>query len=154
LIRPVIFLDFDGVTHPVWDKRYFHHEILDRIDRLRRKHDAQVVVSSNWKVNYPVPELESMIAEHSGVHLPLFEHTPGSIADEKTHTRGAMIHQFLEERAAVGRRVQSFVILDDLPIWQFSGLERYLIRTDGEVGFSERDFERANGYLKKAVHVL
>jgi hypothetical protein len=75
LIRPVIFLDFDGVTHSVWDKRYFHHEILDRIDRLRCKHDAQVVVSSNWKVNYPVPELEDMIAEHSGVHLPLFEHT-------------------------------------------------------------------------------
>ena len=33
------------------------------IDSLRRKHDAQVVVSSNWKVHYTVPELEGMIAE-------------------------------------------------------------------------------------------
>jgi len=81
LIRPVIFIDFDGVTHPVWDKRYFHYEILERVDRLRRKHDAQVVVSSNWKVNYAVPELEDMIASHSGVRLPLFEHTPDTVAN-------------------------------------------------------------------------
>jgi hypothetical protein len=141
------------VTHPAGDKRYFHYEILDRINRLRCKHDAQVVVSSNWKVNYPVPKLESMIASHSGVRLALVEHTPGTIADEKAHTRGAMIHQFLLERAAVGRRVQNFVILDNLPIWQFSGSERHLIRTDGDVGFSQRDFERASGCLEAVAHV-
>lgn len=99
-------------------------------------------------MNYTLPDLEGIIAEYSGVHLPLFEHTPGSIADEKAHTRGAMIHRFLQERAEVGRRVECFVILDDLPPWQFKGLESHLIRVDGDVGFSQRDFERASESLE------
>ena len=59
-----------------------------------------------------------------------------------------MIHQFLRERSEAGRPIVNFVILDDLPIWQFSGLESHLVRVDGDVGFSERDFERASVCLE------
>lgn len=146
-MRKVIFLDFDGVTHPDRDLRYFHHALVERVDRLRREHQAQVVISSNWRCRHPLPELETMIKAASGISLPILEMTPGTLQDEKLKTRGGLIKNFLNQREQAGRTISRFVILDDLPEWHFKGLERHLVSCNPEIGFDEACYQRASAIL-------
>lgn len=63
--RFILFLDFDGVTHPnscrspcfmseVYEKKgvYFRQENVDAVNRLARGLNASIVISSSWRLNF------------------------------------------------------------------------------------------------------
>lgn len=60
----LVFLDFDGVLHPVQarsDDHFCRRQLLE--DWLRQRPDVEVVVSSTWRVHRSLDELRGLFSE-------------------------------------------------------------------------------------------
>ena len=58
-----LFLDFDGVTHPLHCHESKQFSCLAGIeDTLRRFPDVEVVISSTWRLQYPLERLQEWFA--------------------------------------------------------------------------------------------
>lgn len=59
-----LFLDFDGVTHPLHCQESQYFNCLPRIEEtLRGFPDVEVVVSSTWRLQYPLDRLQEWFAK-------------------------------------------------------------------------------------------
>lgn len=133
----VIFVDYDGVFHPVSDLRWFAmglpvdvciergrlfrwasilHEMLDAHP------DVRVVVHSSWRLLHPEDRVKLLLG-------PLAERVVHVISRE--YDRGEGIAAYVEEHG-----VEDYVILDDRPDWFAPGTLR-LLACDSETGISD-----------------
>lgn len=148
----ILFLDFDGVLSTEAYQRVVGSTLSDadyvtrssklldpaavaRLNRVLAAANAQVVVSSTWRIGMSVPELQALLEEvgFAGVVCGV---TP------RLHTeRGAEIRAWLDECAPAAR----FVILDDGET--FGDLESRVVRTDPAIGLSDADCEQVIAWL-------
>lgn len=63
-MKVVVFLDFDGVLHPMPS---WQHEVLQQMpvlaDVLRQFPGVEVVISSSWREHYSLEEMKEFFAE-------------------------------------------------------------------------------------------
>lgn len=114
-MKPVIFLDFDGVLNSTRSvlafggcgRHQFDPVAVDLVARLAGSANATVVVSSSWRIGSSVEELRAILGEYSTtLTARVIDMTP-------THgqCRGAEIAQWLAEHPNEHNR--AYVILDD-----------------------------------------
>lgn len=152
-MKPVIFLDFDGVlnTYRNWGRfpkaEALTPELVDRVHRLCKEFDADIVISSAWRTIYTLPELRSLLEKRG--HLPadrVIDRTPdwkGPFSQ-----RGQEIKEWLN---ANGRRETPFIILDDLYAGAFTGLEKHHVQTTLHDGFTEEKYAEAAENLRRQI---
>lgn len=146
-VRPVIFLDFDGVLNSRRSALALGGYNSDQLDPVAVKlvaklvymTDASVVVSSTWRLLYPLGELRDILSQHSFVLADrLIDVTPSL----RSGHRGEEIEAWLTDNAR-----PPYVILDDdndmLPE-QFSNF----VDVDEQYGFSVCDYEDALSILR------
>jgi len=115
-VKPIIFLDFDGVLNAFDEPRILSEKCVSAFNYLLEQTDADVVVSSTWRVLRSIEELR-LILETAGFKYPerIIGVTPIAYKDRKKLNillgvrRGREIEAWLKEHP----KVKNFVILDD-----------------------------------------
>lgn len=159
-MRPVLFLDIDGVLNShAWRAEWaairdpLHGQLpaderkadsaLDpaavaRLNRVIAATDAMVVVSSSWRVVYSMPKLQRMLSRRGFEHV-LFGCTPRIWLDHVRRSkceRGNEIDCWFKQAGCVA----TFAIVDD-----DSDMEPHLgrlVKTDHQVGLTDADADR------------
>ena len=142
----ILFLDFDGVLHPVGSKEGSYFCQLPMLEAFLQNEapDWKIVISSSWREYFSFQELLSFFsvdirARIIGCTLP-----DGDAALLNTWGQQAMliprevqIRQFLFQRGLGGER---WLALDDMAGW-FSGGSKNpnLILCDASVGFGDHE---------------
>lgn len=164
----LIFLDIDGVlnAHEKLPSGYcgIARPCVDQLNRiLAAVPDAQLVISSAWRYlvlreNMTVKGFEYLLLVH-GVQCHERVHgitdADGAIADEPNHFdtdawkvaglkwRCEQIQNYLQRQPCWGR--EDYLVLDDLALSVPN-----LVKTDGEVGLTAADADRAIALLSSA----
>jgi hypothetical protein len=150
----ILFLDFDGVLHPLGstEKQYFSR--LPLLERFLRDEASgwKVVISSSWREHYSrqqlleifSPDLRTRIIGSTPVDGDRSLHATWG-AQARLYPREIQIRHFLAQR---GLDVEEWVALDDLKCW-FRDPENNdrLVLCNPEIGLSERDLERLRSKL-------
>lgn len=158
-MRPVVFLDIDGVLNGPAEYQSYHHSYsaegkanegamgpsvdvgerhvgklfnarcVDVLNSITEKADADIVVSSSWRLFYSTVDewcRLRQILSAAGVKANILGCTPVNIPD-----RGSAISAWL--RATYEPAVQ-MVILDDEDESSFIECHPWLVQTDGSTG--------------------
>jgi hypothetical protein len=158
-MKPVVFLDFDGVMN---SKMWFetHHEelkdlpfleraskeldpqLVARVKRIVDDADAEVVISSSWRILHSAEQLGDILTECGWFMPPIIGVTPRAIPGPYSTERGVEVNMWLTEKKFRG----AHVILDDgtdfLP-------GQPLVQTEWEIGITEEDVDRALKILRR-----
>lgn len=145
---PILFLDFDGVTHPeccTADLLFTRLRLIE--DVLRLHQDVEVVISSSWREYHKLPELRGYFsADISGRVIdctPIFRQDPCEPA--MTKVRQVECLTWLNEH----RPGHPWVAIDDVP-WGFEVGCPNLLLTNHRTGFSPADATYLNTVLEGA----
>ncbi|MDB5823099.1 MAG: hypothetical protein JWR21_1803 [Herminiimonas sp.] len=108
----VLFLDFDGVLHPV-DRRHGLLSCRAHFERVMRDYaSVHIVVSSDWRRDFPLARLRSYFSDNVGRRIvgvtPDFV-IPGFDLDYR-YVREREIESWL---ADAGRQDEGWIALDD-----------------------------------------
>lgn len=141
---PIVFLDFDGVlNNDAWiyshSERGFAHidpSKVELVNQLIERTDANVVVSSAWRILHKLPSLRR------GLKNKGFSGKIVDVTDTAGRYRGDEIQRWLTANGHVG----PFVILDDNT--DMAHLLPFLVKTDPAHGLTQADVDRAVGVLE------
>lgn len=143
-MRPVIFLDFDGVLNSLRSalafggcgRHQFDAVAVDLMARLAGEADAHVVVSSAWRIGATVESLRAILSEYSTTLAGrVIGMTPRGL-----ECRGAEIAQWMAEHPNDHNR--SFVIVDD-DADMLDGQLPHFVQTRHRDGFGVPEYLRA-----------
>lgn len=147
-MRPLIFLDMDGCLndHTQLESGFcgVKSECASRLNRILRETDAEIVLSSAWR--YMVPDAMTL----NGFQYLLQTHGVDcndrligvTCRDEELMPRGQQIRQWRNEHGGDRR----YVVIDDLDLG-ISEAGHPFVQTDGAVGLTDADVERAIAIL-------
>ena len=134
---PVLFLDFDGVTHPeqcTSDKLFTCLPLIE--DVLRRHEGVEVVISSSWRVHHPLEELRSYFSADMAHRV--IDCTPilprNEVEPAATRVRQRECLTWLD----ANRPGRPWLAIDDVP-WMFEVGCANLLLTNHRTGFSPTD---------------
>lgn len=149
----IIFLDFDGVITTPKSKCKLDPEKMALVGRILDATDAKIVISSSWR-RYSLEETIKHITDASnffvgGNPFPYPEAVVG--VTERMYSfcypnndrhfgllRGCEIEHYLNQHSDI----DSYVIIDDDQDMLLCQAENF-VHTDGEIGLTEDDVERA-----------
>ncbi len=153
LVRPVIFLDIDGVvvtpaSMNVGDARTVDVQCVAELNRLVEAADAEIVVTSSWRTCYSLDFITEALTAGG------FRHANRVIG----HTDH--LHYRIEHGIAVGRAErfdeilawlstnprEHFVVLDDDFEAEVPG---HFVRTASDLGLTARDVDAALAILRR-----
>ncbi|MDR1063504.1 MAG: hypothetical protein LBL48_06180 [Azoarcus sp.] len=131
-----VFMDFDGVTHPWGEAEDFR--CLPLIEAVLRDFDeAQVVISSDWRMLFSLPKLRSRFSED--IRPRILGVTPHILP-----RRGSELHGLREQEAKMWLQQHTpdiaaadWCALDDAPGNWIS--RSRLVLTDFKRGFTDED---------------
>lgn len=149
----VIFLDFDGVITTPKSKCKLDPERMALLGRILDATDAKIVISSSWR-RYSLEETIKHITDASnffvgGNPFPYPEAVVGvtermysfCYPNNERHfglPRGCEIEHYLNQHS----NIDSYVIIDDDQDMLLCQAENF-VHTDGEIGLTEDDVEKA-----------
>ena len=145
-IDKVIFLDIDGVlaltygfslpqSEWLWNTAYpFDKECVDVLNEILKITDAEIVLTSQWRVDYSEDELDEIFEWNKIIKNPV-----AVTDDAKGFARCFEIELFLEEN-----NVHKFVIIDDMPLDCFPNR---FINTSMESGLNASHIKRITDLL-------
>jgi Tfp pilus assembly protein PilZ len=143
-MKPVIFLDFDGVLNSLrstlamggTNRHQFDHVAVNLVSRLAREADANVVVSSAWRIGSNVLELRSILSAYSALLAArVIDMTPRG-----TGKRGEEIAAWLAENP--NQHDRRFVILDD-DSDMLDSQQPHFVQTQHRDGFGVPEYLKA-----------
>lgn len=144
---PVVFLDFDGVTHPEVCKTVQLFNCLPLIERVLRQHLAvDVVISSSWRLHHPLSELRAFFSEdvaHRVVGVTPCEAVRRDLPAPQ-HVRERECRRWLELHGPD----RPWVAIDDVP-WLFTPGCPHLLLTDHRAGFSLANASHLHALLQR-----
>lgn len=155
-MKPIIFLDFDGVVETIyWEKaedgtwsfnvhksgreELNNKQAIGWLNELYRKVPYDIVVSSTWRIGMTIDELQTLLI-NSGFNsdIKVIGSTP--ILHRQ---RGQEIQAWLDTMSFTGK----FIIIDDDV--DMCHLLPLLVRTDCQLGFTIYDFQKALSLLEE-----
>lgn len=150
MCKPIIFLDFDGVVETIyWEKNIDgtwslnvhktgrrelnNKQAIGWLNELYKKVPYDIVVSSTWRINTPVEELQNLLI-NSGFNpeIQVIGKTP--ILYQQ---RGLEIQEWIDIHKFKGK----FIIIDDDS--DMCHLLPLLVRCDCQLGFTIYDYQKA-----------
>lgn len=106
----ILFLDFDGVLHPVGGvpakQRLARLPLLEELLREPALREVGIVISSTWRVAYSMAQLRSVFAPD--IRMRVFDRTP-QLDGYVAHARHAEISAWL----ALHPEVRHWIAVDD-----------------------------------------
>ena len=132
----LLFLDFDGVLHPVSRKTELC--CLDRLhDILRACPDVQVVITSTWRDELPLAALRELIGNGGEFDCRIIGGTPNLEGEGCYGRRDLEIQRWMQNNGYTG----AWLAIDDqLELFGGEGKNVYLV--EGRRGLVERDVRR------------
>jgi hypothetical protein len=61
-----VFLDFDGVTHPVSGATPFQHSCLNALELAFTRINAEIIITSTWRLDRSINEIRILLGENIG----------------------------------------------------------------------------------------
>ena len=148
--KPIIFLDFDGVVETIyWEKddngiwslnthkegrrKLSNKQAIGWLNELYKKVPYDIVVSSTWRINKPIEELQDLLV-NSGFNpeIQIIGKTPVLYQQ-----RGMEIQEWINIHEFKGK----FIIIDDDS--DMCHLLPLLVRCDCQLGFTIYDYQKA-----------
>lgn len=129
----ILFLDFDGVLHPVSGSPPFHPDCMAVLSSsLSEYPDIRIVVTSSWREEKPLSELKSLLGNNLGSRV--IGVTP--VIDEPFmhHVRYHEVQAYLSDTSQPD--IPWFALDDELGSYPESAP---VILTDRRVGLSAED---------------
>lgn len=149
-IKPIIFLDFDGVletiywnqaedgtwtlnAHKTKTEQLNNKQAIGWMNELYKKVPYDIVVSSTWRIRRNIETLQNIITD-SGFNpeIKVIGKTPVEYLP-----RGIEIQNWIDKNNFKGK----FIIIDDDS--DMCGLIGNLVRTDCQLGFTIYDYQKA-----------
>ena len=127
-MRPLIFLDIDGVLAHYGSNGEIDPRCVDRLNEVIARTGAEVVISSTWRTSHSPDQMQALLKTY-GFLGRVVGATPVLLG----RTRGEEIAAYL---MSLGRPVR-FAILDDVD--DVGELGDHLVLTDDFVGLEDRD---------------
>jgi len=126
----ILFLDFDGVLHPVSRETgtFVHLVYFETV--IRDFPEVDIVVSSAWREDHSLKELQSFFSVD--IKQRVIDVTPVLHHLSHQYLRQAEILLWLRE---AGREYEGWIAMDDSD-WLFSPACRNLILVDTNIGFN------------------
>lgn len=140
-MKKIIFLNIDGVLNS--ESYYkskitknFDPECVKRLNRIIKETNANIVISSSWKLSY-------MTFKDEGIKGTVIGMTPNFLFDtwREDKTRGAEIEQYLLKNPC-----DNYVILDDGELFK-EYQKKHWIQTDYRIGLTDENVEDAIALL-------
>jgi len=140
----ILFLDFDGVLHPVNRETGVFIFLTHFESILRDFPEVDIVISSSWREDHSLKELQSYFSVDIKQRVI-----------DVTHVLHHLSHQYLRQAEILlwlreaGREYEGWIAIDDSD-WLFSPACRNLILVDTNIGFNsatEKNFRaKLSGY--------
>jgi hypothetical protein len=157
--RCILFLDFDGVTHPdpcEADQLFLKLPLIEGV--LREFKGCKIVISSSWRVVHPLDEMRDYFAAdmRSRVVGVTPEHpcARGGASSPLSYDRQWECERWLHEKKIwlprYRRADAPWVAIDDRDYWFRPGCGNLLL-TDGRTGFCPDDALRLQAMLRERL---
>jgi hypothetical protein len=105
----LIFLDFDGVMHPVACEISRHFCQRDLFEEVMREHpDVRIVITSTWRQAYPMAEIKRFFSPDIAERI--VGKTPTHEDEDDAHIRYREIRALLQNPKVAGA---SWIAIDD-----------------------------------------
>ncbi|MGJ7565978.1 HAD domain-containing protein [Variovorax sp. GB1R11] len=142
----MLFLDIDGVLHPVgvdysFSSRFFSH--LPRLEALLREFESvDVIISSDWRLAESIEQLQRYFS--ADIRCRIIGATPQIGSNTAVHHRRQLeIQAWLDGN---GRSDAEWVALDDWPSSFEAGFTR-LVLTDPKRAFDQDSFHELRSHF-------
>ncbi len=137
----IIFLDFDGVTHPEGCRTHDLFCKMPLIEGVLLRHpNVQVVISSSWRERRSLQGLQQLFSQELRPRVigctPVARQAPCEPA--LRHVRETECVCWLQSNRVDIFRNQRWLAIDDAP-WLFSKDCEQLLHTNPIIGFSDTD---------------
>lgn len=149
---PILFLDFDGVTHPEpcsVESAFCNLPLIESVMRERELRDIDIVISSSWKDHYCLDALRGFFSLDIATRVLDVTPTasrPGSMwlpGHSPVFERQWEIEQWLKSKRSW---CTPWVAIDDRDYWFEPGCP-HLLHTDARVGFTPEHASRLRDML-------
>jgi hypothetical protein len=158
----ILFLDFDGVTHPdpcEVDELFLKLPLVE--DVLRGFETCKIVISSSWRAVHPLNEMREYFAADMQPRVigvtpenPRPRRRGGSSVLTPIYERQAECEAWLHNKQVwlpQNRRASApWIAIDDRDYW-FRPACRNLLLTNGQTGFTPEDAMRLEAMLRERL---
>lgn len=143
-MRPVLFLDIDGVLNTTYESMgTLDPRLIARLRYVVSASGCLVVLSSAWRKLYPLPQITDRLQQHGFVgHL--FACTPALYEGRQTAPRG---HEIAAWMALASIGPDRIAVVDDEPAGM-GDLRSRLVQTDPNLGMTDTDAHKLVRLLK------
>lgn len=148
----ILFLDFDGVTHPFGctiDQYFNRLNLLETW--LRQQPGVNIVISTSWRVAHPFDEMQSFFS--TDIQPRVIGATPIIKRDNWEQFDGEPPPTRFEREIEVTRWIaaraepwHAWAALDD-QAWLYKPFNPRVVLCDGRVGLTQRELARLDGIL-------
>ncbi len=159
IMKPIIFLDFDGVLNTdknlqailrgtgSFKDRYgtvFDPEAVENLKKITDTVDCDIVISSSWRyLGFETMQRMWNDRKLPGKIVATTEYNPEFAGEGR---RGKEIQAYLTNLYIKEKKSRSYVILDDIDDFLLFQ-KRHFILIDGKVGITAKDVEKAINIL-------
>lgn len=139
----LLFLDIDGVlTSDATKSRKellytFSESCVGALNRILTENNVQIILTSSWRTVFDAEKQNQIFSENGVIQFP-----GGQTNDFGYKNRNIEIRDFME-----GKKVESFVILDDMKL---DGFDNNFVHINPATGLTEKDLEKANIILNNS----
>lgn len=140
----LIFLDFDGVTHPRSGGKVFDTDCLSFLSDALHNFNCNIVVSSSWREEM---EFNDMVIAIKTLNKMLLGCTP--IIDDPflANVRHHEIQNYLDQNYKLSHPL--WIAIDDTPC--FFKADDPVFYTDGATGFNEDNIQPLIDYIEEII---
>jgi HAD domain in Swiss Army Knife RNA repair proteins len=138
----LLFLDFDGVLHPVHSNKADCFCMLDNFEAVMREFPGvRIVIASTWRQAYSFAHLKSLFS--ADIAARIIGKTPDWEEDGDEHVRFKEIRQFLKHPSLAG---MEWIAVDDSD-FEFPESCRNVLLCDPRRGFDNEMADKLRGRL-------
>jgi hypothetical protein len=139
-MKTLIFLDVDGVMHPVATGSDFccSATFIETIGN----YDTSIIVTSDWRLGYSLEEVQALFKKY---HIHVTDVTPDLRSLKPKNIREAEIELW----RALNDPYSPFIVLDDNPkLFSSAYRKKHVFMTNSQIGFSDNNQQKMMAILE------
>ena len=141
----LLFLDIDGVLTSDGIKSRkellytFSQSCVDVLNRILKENKVKIILTSSWRTVFDADKQNQIFKENGITQFP-----GGQTNDYGYENRSSEIRDYM-----AGKKVESFVILDDMKI---NGFDEHFVLINPATGLTESVIEKVNRILNNSCN--